>query len=427
LHVEIKLCSMNYIRRDIYLQKLVNRMNNSFVKIITGPRRSGKSWLLSRIFTDYLLQNGVTERQIISLSFEKDDENDNRDLLSSSALRAYLYERMADKSLNYYVFLDEIQEVEDFERIVNGLAAKENVDVYVTGSNSRFLSSDINTIFRGRGDEVRVWPFTFSEFVQERDESINELWKEYYTYGGMPALRMLRTAEQKTNYLQRLWSKVYLDDVVERNGIKNRGVLESLADTLCSSVGSLTNPSRISNTINSTLGQKVSTPTVDSYIDCLVNAFLFEGAKRYDIKGRRYFGSISKYYSIDIGLRNARLNFRQQEPTHIMENVIYNELRVRGYTVDVGVIEGRRMENGRNMSVQYEVDFIAKNGMDKYYIQSAYHIDTEEKRRQELASLLKIDESFRKIVVTADDLPAYTDEHGIVFVGLFDFLMGRCL
>lgn len=253
------------------------------------------------------------------------------------------------------------------------------------------------------------------------------MWREYYTYGGLPALRMLRTSEQKTTYLQRLWNKVYLDDVVERNGIKNRGVLESLADTLCSSTGSLTNPSSISNTINSILGQKVSTPTVDNYIDALVNAFLFEEAKRFDIKGRKYIGAISKYYSVDIGLRNVRLNFRQQEPTHIMENIIYNELRVRGYLVDVGVIEGRRLENGKNLTVHYEVDFIATNGMEKFYIQSAYHIETEGKRKQELASLLKIDDSFRKIVITADDLPAYTDDHGIMFVGLFDFLLGNLI
>lgn len=321
-----------------------------------------------------------------------------------------------------YVFLDEIQMVEGFERIVNGLNAHDNIDVYITGSNSKFLSSDINTIFRGRGDEVRVYPFSFKEFCTDRAEPINELWKEYYTYGGMPALRNHPTPEQKVSYLQRLWQKTYLDDVVERNGIKNRDSLVCLVDSLCSSVGSLTNPNKIRNTLESVQHVKLNVETIASYMQCLENAFLFEGARRYNVKGRKYYESIKKYYVVDVGLRNARLNFRQQEVTHIMENVIYNELRIRGYVVDVGVVESRVMRDGKSTYQQYEIDFIATNGLNKYYIQSAYSLPTEEKREQELASLKKIDDSFRKIIIVGDDIATYMDENGYIFMGLFQFL-----
>lgn len=398
-------------------------MHNGLVKIITGPRRSGKSWLLSHIFTDYLLKNGVEESQIIHISFDMDDENNHLDLLKPNNLKDYIYSRITDADKQYYIMLDEIQEVEGFERIVNGLAAKENVDVYVTGSNSHYLSSDINTLFRGRGDEIRVWPFSFKEFVQDRNESLTELWKEYYTYGGMPGLLLQRTAEQKISYLQRLWQKVYLTDVLERNHLKNRPALEALADVLCSSVGSLSNPNKLGNTIQSVQQIKITSETVATYIDYLVDAYLFDGVKRYNIKGRKYFESIKKYYSVDIGLRNARLNFRQQEITHIMENVIYNELRIRGYLVDVGVIEVREMQNSKQVQSQYEVDFIATNGVDKFYIQSAYRLDSDEKKEQELKSLLKVDDSFQKMVIVGDDIAPYTDEKGIIYMGLFHFLL----
>lgn len=398
-------------------------MHNGLVKIITGPRRSGKSWLLSHIFTDYLLKNGVEESQIIHISFDMDDENNHLDLLKPNNLKDYIYSRITDADKQYYIMLDEIQEVEGFERIVNGLAAKENVDVYVTGSNSHYLSSDINTLFRGRGDEIRVWPFSFKEFVQDRNESLSELWKEYYTYGGMPGLLLQRTAEQKISYLQHLWQKVYLTDVLERNHLKNRPALEALADVLCSSVGSLSNPNKLGNTIQSVQQIKITSETVATYIDYLVDAYLFDGVKRYNIKGRKYFESIKKYYSVDIGLRNARLNFRQQEITHIMENVIYNELRIRGFLVDVGVIEVREMQNSKQVQSQYEVDFIATNGVDKYYIQSAYRLDSDEKKEQELKSLLKVDDSFQKMVIVGDDIAPYTDEKGIIYMGLFHFLL----
>jgi len=412
-----------YIKRETYLQKLIDRMDNGEVKIVTGPRRCGKSWLLKRIFKDYLLDKGIPEQNIIIVSFDLDDEEEiYGDLTERKALKDFLYSRITSTTANYYVILDEVQEVEGFEKIVNGLNAKDNVDVYITGSNSHFLSSDIRTIFRGRGDEVRVFPLSFKEFRSNRTESLNELWKEYYTYGGMPGLLNHHTPEQKVAYLQRLWNKTYLDDVVERNHVKNREALSDLADVLCSSIGSLTNPNRISNVLQSIQKAKINSETIGNYIAYLEDAFLFEGAKRFNIKGNKYFESIKKYYSIDVGLRNAKLNFRQQEITHIMENVVYNELRMRGFTVDVGLMESREMRNGKMEYIQYEVDFIVQNGRDKYYIQSAFKMDDEEKRSQELRPLLKVDDSFQKIVITGDDIATFTDDKGIVFMGLFQFL-----
>lgn len=412
-----------YIQRETYLRQLMDRMGNGEVKIITGPRRSGKSWLLNRIFKDYLLEQGVAEDNIIIVSFDMDDDEETGDLTDRQALKSYLYSRITDDTTSYYIILDEVQEVEGFEKLVNGLNARDNVDVYITGSNSHFLSSDIKTIFRGRGDEVKVWPFSFREFCTDRTEPVSELWKEYYTYGGMPGLLRQRTSEQKVAYLQRLWNKTYLDDVLERHKVKNREALSALADALCSSVGSLTNPNRISNVMRSVQNTKIDSETVSNYIGYLEEAFLFEGAKRYNIKGNKYFESIKKYYSVDVGLRNAKLNFRQQEITHIMENVIYNELRMRGFAVDVGVVEAREMRNGKSEYIQYEIDFIASNGRDKYYIQSAFSLDSEEKRQQELRSLLKVDDSFQKIVITGSDIAAYTDNKGIRFMGLFQFLL----
>ena len=337
-----------YIKRETYLQNLIARMDNGEVKIVTGPRRCGKSWLLKRIFKDYLLANGVPEENIIIVSFDLDDDEEiYGDLTERSALKEFLYSRITSPDTNYYVILDEVQEVDGFEKIVNGLNAKDNVDVYITGSNSHFLSSDIRTIFRGRGDEVRVYPLSFKEFRSNRTEPVNELWKEYYTYGGMPGLLHHRTLEQKVAYLQRLWNKTYLDDVVERNHVKNRAALSALADALCSSIGSLTNPSRISNVLQSLQKEKIASETISNYIEYLEDAFLFEGAKRFNIQGNKYFESIKKYYAVDVGLRNATLNFRQQEITHIMENVVYNELRMKGFSVDVGLVESREMRDGK--------------------------------------------------------------------------------
>jgi len=412
-----------YILRETYLNQLIVRMNNGEVKIVTGPRRCGKSWLLNRIFKDYLITTGVPEENIIIVSLDIDDNEENGDLTDSKVLKSYLYSRITSKDSPYYVILDEVQEVDGFEKLVNGLNAKDNIDVYITGSNSHFLSSDIKTIFRGRGDEVRLYPFSFKEFCTNRTEPVNELWKEYYTYGGMPGLLRQRTPEQKVLYLQRLWNKTYLDDVVERHNVKNREALSALVDSLCSSVGSLTNPNRISNVLKSVQKVKIDPQTVSNYMEYLEEAFLFEGAKRYNIKGNKYFESIKKYYSADVGLRNAKLNYRQQDVGHIMENVVYNELRIRGFTVDVGLVEVREKRNGKMEYIQYEVDFIATNGTDKYYVQSAFAMDSEEKRHQELNSLQKIDDNFKKIVIVGNDIAEYTNEKGIRFMGLFQFLL----
>ena len=412
-----------YVKRDTYLNRLIVRRNNNMVKAVTGPRRAGKSFLLNPIFKDYLLKQGVPEDHIISISFDIEDDETPQELLDREKLKEYLYSRIVSKTEPYYVFLDEIQEVENFEKIVNGLNNRPNVDVYVTGSNSKFLSNDSTTIFRGRSDEVNILPFTFKEFCQGRQEPVSELWKEYYTYGGLPALRMMPIYEQKTSYLQRLWKKTYLDDVVERHHVENREALEAIADALCSSVGSLTNTTRITNTLASVRKIKITDDTVAKYIGYLEEAFLFNEAKRYNIKGNKYYENIKKYYSVDVGLRNVRLNYRQLEQTHLMENIIFNELLHRGYAVDVGVIEARVMKDGKSEYKQYEVDFIATNGNEKYYIQSAYELSSEAKREQELNSLKRIDDSFQKIVIVKDDIMPYRDEKGIYFTGLFQFLM----
>lgn len=413
----------SYIQRNSYLNKLIIRRDNGEVKIITGPRRCGKSWLLNPIYKDYLLQQGVAAENIITLDFDKDDDKYDFDILDPKAVKEHIYSLINNDEDNYYVFLDEIQELDNFERLVNGLNSHENIDVYVTGSNSRFLSKDIRTIFRGRGDEIRVFPLSFREFTIAMGGDVREAWKIYSTFGGMPRLIHYQDNEQKINYLLSLWDKTYIDDVIERNKVKNELALSRLATSLCSAIGSLTNPSRISNTLESVQKMKIDSKTVASYIDYLENSFLFESAERYDVKGRRYYETNKKYYCIDVGLRNARLNFRQQEPTHIMENVLYNHLRVLGYLVDVGIVESREMKDGKTSYSQREIDFVANKGSQRYYIQSAYSIPTEEKREQELASLLKISDSFKKIVVVGDEIMPYTDNNGIYFTGLFDFLL----
>jgi hypothetical protein len=411
-----------YVKRNVYLNRLIVRRDNNLIKAITGPRRAGKSFLLNPIFKDYLLDQGIPEDHIISISFDIEDEDTPQELLDREKLKEFLYSRIVSETEPYYVFLDEIQEVDGFERIVNGLNKRPNVDVYITGSNSKFLSNEINTIFRGRSDEVNIMPFTFREFCQGRPESVSELWKEYYTYGGLPALRKMPTSEQKITYLQRLWKKTYLDDVVERHHVENRDALEAIADALCSSVGSLTNTTRITNTLASVRRIKITDDTVAKYIGYLEEAFLFNEARRFNIKGNKYYENIKKYYSVDVGLRNARLNYRQQEQTHLMENVIFNELLHRGYAVDIGVVEVRERKDGKTEYKQYEVDFIAANGNEKYYIQSAYELSTETKREQELKSLKRIDDSFQKIVIVKDDIMPYRDEKGIYYTGLFQFL-----
>lgn len=412
-----------YVQRDIYLQKLIDSRLNGDVKVVTGPRRCGKSWLLTRLYKDFLIADGVPEEDIIIVSLDLDDENNQSELADKEKLKDYLYSRITDPSKTYYVMLDEIQEVDGFEKLVNGLRNKENVDVYVTGSNAKLLSKEISTIFRDRGHEIRCNPFSFKEFCSGRTESLRELWQEYYTYGGMPGLRRRKTRLQKAAYLQELWRKTYMTDIRDRYPIENEIALEALADGLCSSIGSLSNSNKMANSLKSIRNIKINEETVKKYLDYICDSFLFEGALRFNIKGKEYYKSFRKYYCVDLGLRNARLNFRQQEITHIMENIIYNELRARDYMVDVGVIESREMRQGNSQYIQYEVDFIATNGIDKYYIQSAYALPTEEKREQEFKSLKKISDSFQKIVIVGDDIATYTNTDGIIIMGLFQFLM----
>ena len=412
-----------YIPREVYLQKLIDSREDGAVKVVTGPRRCGKSWLLTRLYKDYLIADGVPKEDIIIVSLDIDDENNHSELADKEKLKAYLYDIITDPGRMYYVMLDEIQEVDGFEKLVNGLREKDNVDVYVTGSNAKLLSKDISTIFRDRGEEIRCNPFSFKEFCTDRIEPFSELWKEYYTYGGMPGLLRRKTRLQKAKYLQDLWRKTYITDILERYHIENEAALEAIADSLCSAIGSLSNPTKMANSLRSIQNIKIDEETVKKYLGYICDSYLFEGARRYDIKGKEYYKSFQKYYCVDVGLRNARLNFRQQEITHIMENVIYNELRSRDYMVDVGLIESREMRNGKQVYIQYEVDFIATNGIDKYYIQSAYALPSEVKQNQEMNSLKKIGDSFQKIVIQGDDIATYTNEDGIIFMGLHQFLM----
>lgn len=420
------------IRRDIYLEKLVNRMHNGMVKVITGIRRCGKTYLLFNLFGDYLRnEGGVDEAHIIEIAL---DDEENTKLRDISALNAHLKSMIVNKREQYYVLLDEVQyaisdeELKSGESprlygVLNGLLRMHNVDVYVTGSNSKLLSSDVMTQFRGRGDEVRVHPLSFAEFMQGFDGDKYEGWAEYVMYGGMPLVLSMRTDEQKARYLERLFSETYLKDVIARNRIAKTQELEQLVDVLASSIGALTNPPKIEATFKSVLKSKISANTISSYIGCLEESFLIEEAQRYDVKGRKYIGSPKKYYFEDMGLRNARLSFRQVEQTHIMENVIYNELRSRGFSVDVGSVEKARREQDKVVRKQLEVDFVANLGSRRYYIQSALHLPDQEKERQEKASLMEIPDSFKKIVLVRDVIrPAY-DEHGILTMSVYDFLL----
>ena len=407
------------IRRDIYLERLKDRMHNGSIKVITGIRRCGKSVLLFDIFGGYLREQGVPSDCILGYKLDNIKSRKWRDA-------EVLYDDIVAKSEGKercYVFLDEVQEVEDFSELMNSLSQLRNLDVYVTGSNSRFLSTDILTEFRGRGDEVRVYPLTFAEFYGAKGGDRDKAWDEYHRFGGMPALFERQKAEQKAEYLKALVSKVYLADIVARNRIQYPDEMDAIFDLVCSAVGSLTNPKRIANALASVKGSNLSVNTVRRYLDQMCDAFLFETAKRYDVKGRRYFDTPQKYYAADVGLRNARLNFRQIEENHIMENVIFNELRVRGFSVDVGIVDVTETEGDVRKAKQLEVDFIATKGAEKFYIQSAYEMATQDKLKQEKRSLVKIDDSFRKIIVVKDNISARIDDDGIVTVGLLDFLL----
>lgn len=420
------------IRRDRYLNRLIDRMHNGMVKVITGIRRCGKTYLLFNLFGDYLRSEGVDDGHIIEVALDVEESVALRD---PAALSAYLRSRIANGREQYYVFLDEAQYAISREElknpdapprlygVLNGLLRMRNVDVYVTGSNSKLLSHDVMTEFRGRGDEIRVRPLSFFEFMQGFDGDRYQGWAEYTVYGGMPLALSMHTDEQKARYLERLFEETYLKDVVERHEIRKRGELDDLVNVLASGIGTLTNPSKLENTFRSVLRSKISANTISSYIAYLEDAFVIEEARRYDVKGRGYIGSPLKYYFEDVGLRNARLGFRQVEESHIMENVVYNELRTRGYSVDVGVVEKRVREEGRDVRRQLEVDFVANRGSDRVYIQSALEMGTPEKAAQEKASLLGINDSFKKVVLVRDVVKPLRDERGVVTMSVFDFLL----
>ncbi len=408
---------MKKINRDLYLNKLISRRENGMIKIVTGIRRCGKSYLLDPIFKDYLMQSGIDENHIIKLDLE---ERKNKKYLNPDVLDEYIRSLIVDKKM-YYIILDEVQKVEDFESVLNGFLHIKNVDVYVTGSNSKFLSSDIITEFRGRGDEVRIYPLTFKEFCEAFKGDKYEAWNEYILYGGMPLILSKKTDEEKSAYLSNLFETTYLKDIIERNNIKRIDVLNVLVNILSSSVGSLTNPAKLANTFLSNSIKDVNEQTINTYINYLLEAFLLKKVERYDIKGKKYISTPSKYYFTDIGLRNARINFRQLEENHIMENIIYNELLVRGYNVDVGIVELR----DNNKRKQLEIDFVCNLGTKKYYIQSALNLDTREKTIQEERPLMNINDNFKKIIVVKDNMKHWYTEEGILVIGIQEFLLNE--
>lgn len=420
------------IKRDVYLNKLIRKKNNGSIKIITGLRRSGKSYLLNNLYYDYLLSEGVKQEQIIKLAL---DDDRNREYRDPDKLSAFLYSKIANETDNFYFLLDEVQfaisdkEIKSKEPIrlygiLNGLLRLKNVDVYITGSNSKFLSSDIATEFRGRGNVVHVNPLSFAEFYSAYKHGDKyDAWDEYSTYGGMPMLLTMETDEEKAEYLNNLFKNTYIKDIIEKNRLRGDVAIDTLIDVLASCIGSLNNPTKIAKTFVSN-GMNVSDKTVSTYIEYLLDSFLIRKTARYDIKGRKYINSPFKYYFSDIGLRNARINFRQQEQTHIMENIIYNELVMRGFNVDVGIIEHVvRTENDKRETKHLEVDFVCNKGNQRYYIQSAFSIPSAEKMAQEQASLDRIDDSFKKIIITQDRTKLWRNEKGYVIMNVLDFLL----
>lgn len=408
------------IQREGYLQQLILRKDNGMIKVITGIRRCGKSFLLFTIFKRYLLENGVDEDHIIEIAL---DGIENEDLRDPQACYRYIRDAITDDG-RYYLLLDEVQFMPRFEEVLNSLLRIDQIDVYVTGSNSRFLSRDIVTEFRGRGDEVRIYPLSFEEFYSSYDGDYDDAWNEYMIYGGLPQVALMKTERQKADYLKNIFSNVYLKDVVDRNHIQNVEELGTLVDILASAIGAPTNPTKISNTFASECRANYTNKTISKHIDYLEEAFLISKAERYDIKGRKYIGANLKYYFTDVGLRNARLNFRQQEPTHIMENIVYNELLIRGYNVDVGIV-GMYAKNkeGKRAYKQLEVDFVANQGSQRYYIQVAYDMTSEEKQAQEFNSLRNIPDSFKKIVIVGGTSKPWRNEEGFVIMGMKYFLL----
>lgn len=408
------------IRRDIYLNKLISKKHNGLIKVVTGMRRCGKSYLLFNLFKEYLVNEGVNENHIIEIAF---DSFENKKYRDPEVLFPYLMEKIADKEM-YYVLLDEVQMLDDFESVLNSLGRKKNVDVYVTGSNAKFLSKDIITEFRGRGDEVHMYPLTYSEFMSVYDGDKQEGWRDYVLFGGIPLVLGFETADQKSDFLKSLFEETYISDITGRNNIRNKAELEELLNILSSAIGSLTNPSKLSATFKSVKNKTISKDTIIKYIDYLKDSFLIDSAIRYDIKGKKYINTPSKYYFTDLGLRNARLNFRQVEETHAMENIIFNELKVRGYNVDVGVVVMNEVDkNGKKIRKQLEVDFVCNKGSKRFYIQSAYALPDKEKMEQEQRSLVNTGDGFKKIIITKDAVaPLYNDE-GILVMSVYDFLL----
>ena len=409
------------ITRQKYLEMLVAGQGNGLVKIVTGGRRCGKSFLLFQIFHQYLLQHGVDEGHLIEVSL---DDRRNRKLCDPDALLDYLDSRIKSDGKTNFIFLDEIQLVDDFIGVLLSLMHTPNTEVYVSGSNSKFLSKDVVTEFRGRGQEIRIWPLSFSEYYGAVGGERSQAWKDYYTFGGLPQILSLDTERAKRSYLRDIYEVTYIKDIVERNKIKVPEGLRELVRILASGIGSSTNPTRICNTFQSVSQLQITDKTINEYISDIQDAFLIEEALRYDVKGRKYIGTETKYYFCDLGLRNIVLNLRQQEETHIMENVIYNELRMRGYLVDVGLVEcWTTDENGKRKRSKLEVDFVVNNGAERVYVQSAFNMPTKEKEKQERRSLINIADNFRKVIVVKDDIKRKIDDDGVVTIGLFDFLL----
>lgn len=409
---------MKEIKRDTYLEKLANKKENGLIKILTGIRRCGKSYLLDPLFKNYLIENGVKEDHIIKLELDREE---NKKYCNPIELNQYIKEKIKDKDM-YYILLDEIQLVKNFELVLNGFLYERNLDVYVTGSNSKFLSTDIITEFRGRGDEIKIFPLSFSEFVCAFQGDKYEAWNEYVLYGGLPLILSKKTDEEKAKYLKDLFEQTYIKDIIERNNIGRIDIIDSIINMLASAIGSLTNPQKIFDTFKSNGEKELSLNTVNSYIKYIENSYIVNKSDRYDVKGKKYIQTPQKYYFSDIGLRNARLNFRQQEENHIMENIIYNELIIRGYNVDVGVVEVRDNNKSRK---QLEVDFVCNLGNKRYYVQSALNLDTREKTIQEERPLMCINDNFKKIIVVKDNIKHWITEEGILVVGIQEFLLDK--
>lgn len=407
------------IKRDYYLKKLIEAKNDGLIKILIGVHQCGKSYLLNTIFYNYLIEEGVKEDHIIKVAL---DDTDNEELLNPKNLSKYVKEKIIDKD-TYYVILDEIQLVENFEGVLNGLLRITNIDIYVTGSNSKFLSSDIITEFRGRGEDIKIYPLSYYEFMSVYEGDKFDGWLEYITYGGLPLVVSMNTDERKASYLKAQQKNVYINDVIERNDIKNDAELVSLVEIISSSIGSLSNPKKLSDTFKSTAGINIDPKTISLYLKYLEEAFLIEKTERYDVKGKKYMSTPYKFYFSDLGIRNSFINFRQPEETHIMENVIYLELKRRGYNVDVGVIELKERTEKEYTYKQLEVDFIANKGNNKIYIQSAFSMPTEEKLNQEERPLLKINDAFKKIIIVKDYIKRTRNENGIITMSIFDFLL----